>query len=131
MRNATTVRIFAVLIGFVLARPAGAEAQNSSTPKPGPVATDKVTSSCSSASTLVDPSRPAPGGISIGFSTPRDATAVVLPSVISTPAATCRPLSALCSQNRQCCSSWCYYPPPDRGGTRREHSPHDNQGYCR
>ena len=73
MRNATTLRIFAVLIGFVLALPAAAEEQNSSTLKTEPVSTDKAASSCSSAaSTLVDPTSPAFGGISGGLFTPRD-----------------------------------------------------------
>ena len=62
MRTAPTVRIFAVLIGFVLALPAAAEAQNSSTLRPGPVSTDNVTSSCRSANTPVDATSPAFGG---------------------------------------------------------------------
>jgi len=73
MRNATTVRIFAVLIGFALVLPAAAEEQNSSTLKPGPVATDNATSSCSSASILVESTSPGFGGLSVGLSTPLDA----------------------------------------------------------
>ena len=73
MRNATTFRMFAVLIGFVLALPAAAEEQNSSTLKTEPVSTDKAASSCSSAaSTLVGSSSPTFGGISAGLFTPRD-----------------------------------------------------------
>jgi len=52
MRNATTVRIFAALIGFVLAWPAAAQAQNS----------HKVTTSCGSASTLGASTSPAFNG---------------------------------------------------------------------
>jgi len=80
MRNATTVGIFAVLAGVVLALPAPAEAQNSSTLKTEPVsaiATDRVTGSCSSSS-LVKSTSPAFGGVSVGFSTPRDADALAL-----------------------------------------------------
>jgi len=73
MRNATTVRIFAVLIGFVLALPAVAEAQNSSTLKTEPVSSANVASSCSSASTLVGSTNPAFSDGSVGFSTPLDA----------------------------------------------------------
>jgi len=73
MRNAPTVRIFAVLIGFVLALPAAAETQNSSTLKTEPVSSVNVTSSCSSATTLAGSTSPALGGTSAGLSTPRDA----------------------------------------------------------
>ena len=70
------------------------------------MSTANVTSSCSSASTLVDATTPALGGISVGFSTPRDAAAGVLPSDVNT-AATCKPSGERCSQNRQCCSGHC------------------------
>ena len=72
MRNATTVSIFAVLIGFALALPA--EEQNSSTLKTGPVSAIAADArSCSSASTLAESSRPAFSSMSVGFSTPRAA----------------------------------------------------------
>ena len=73
MRNATTLRMFAVLIGLVLALPAAAEEQNSSTLKTEPVSADKVAGSCSAASTLVDSSSAAFGGIHVGVLTPRNA----------------------------------------------------------
>jgi len=104
MRNATTVRIFAVLIGFALALPAAAEAQNSSTLKTEPVsaiAADKVTSSCSSASTLVESTSPGFGGINVGFSTPLDADPLaIFQSVASSPWGSC---SGLCVQGQDFC----------------------------
>ena len=74
MRNATTASTFALLIGFALALPAAAEEQNSSTLKTGPVSAIAAdASSCSSASTLAESSRPAFSSMSVGFSTPRAA----------------------------------------------------------
>ena len=74
MRNATTVSIFAVLIGFALALPPAAEEQNSSTLKTGPVSAIAADArSRSSASTLAESSRPAFSSMSVGFSTPRAA----------------------------------------------------------
>jgi len=57
-------------------------------------------------------------------------TAGVLLSVVKADAAPCRPLYEICKHDSQCCSGSCYHPRPGRGGTRREHEPRGNFGYC-
>ena len=64
-----------MLAGFVLALPAAAESQNSSTLQAEPVsdiATDQATSSCGSARTLLGSPSSALGGDGVAFSTPVD-----------------------------------------------------------